>query len=214
MSSQAHWESELDKKTVLHLNPKSHVTIKRDVHNVYIRADAAAFANAFQSTLMDSSKRFGFIHIMRKQANIDRPFTKGERFQGRYSVEDALKLVDHQHDIVRLFEDHFTSDYGIISELEVHPPPGGEYRIAYQYIEGSPIAGSSTWIIQQDQVEKDLCRFTQIFEYQELQISFALFFGTLGLKLHDQVVWSQVKQSADSIGAKVVRTDIPDDYKI
>jgi len=181
------------------------------VHNVVIRADSAAFAAAFQHTLQDSKKQFGLIHIMRKQANIDQPFTLGERFQGRFSIEEALKFTDHPHDFLRGIEDHITSDYGIISEFETAPPLGGEYRIAYRYLEGSPIAGSSTWTIQQ--IENGVCRFTQVFEYQELQIGFVTFFATLGLKLHNQVVWSEVKQSADLIGVEIVSTDIPEEYR-
>jgi len=56
-------------------------------------------------------------------------------------------------------------------------------------------------------------RLTQIFEYQELDKSFVEFFATDGLKLHNQVVYSQAKQAADLIHAHIVDTDIPEPYR-
>jgi hypothetical protein len=54
---------------------------------------------------------------------------------------------------------------------------------------------------------------TQIFEYQEQSPTFALFFSSGGLKLHNQVVYSQASQAAELIGAKVLSSDIPEAYQ-
>jgi hypothetical protein len=53
---------------------------------------------------------------------------------------------------------------------------------------------------------------TQIFEYQELNFPSLASLGTWALKVHNEVVYQQVKQSAEAIGQQVVATDIPPEY--
>jgi hypothetical protein len=221
------WEAELDRKQELKLKPESQITIKRDVHNIVVAADADKLAKAFHDVMRDSKRRFGLIKVDRRGTESDQPFKENDRFQGRYEVDEAiLKSLrgDWSKKIFGDFakepaveeffcrvENHATSDYGIIKKLNLNPKPGEEYVLSYHYLEGSPIAGSSTFVVSQ--VSPGVSRLTQIFEYQEQSATFALFFSSGGLKLHDQVVYSQATQAADLIGAKIVSSDIPELYK-
>jgi hypothetical protein len=108
-------------------------------------------------------------------------------------------------------ENAHTSDYGVIDTFAFQPPPGQPYTLQYSYLEGSPIAGSSTFIVTP--IDAQTCQLTQIFEYQEQSISFATFFTAGGLKLHNQVVYSQALQAAQHIGARILETDIPAAYQ-
>jgi hypothetical protein len=206
------WETKLDHRCVLEPKADRRISVKRDVHSIEIDADAGKLADAFHRTMTDPDKHFGLIHVMRKAQNRGKPFSLNERFQGRYALEDALNLKgEFWAQVLRGIEDKFTSDYGIISLLVLNPPRGEDYRMQYVYLEGSPIAGSSTFIIHP--LGPARSRLTQVFEYQELDPSFVEFFATDGLKLHNQVVYSQGKQAADLIGAHIVDTDIPEAYR-
>jgi len=225
-ASQELWEQELDKRGVLKLDAKSDITIKRDVHNLVVSADAGPLAEAFHRVMRDPERHFGLIQVNRKRANVGKPFSIGERFQGRYVIADAIeqtfeqrwarffgKLVENEdvRDAICAFENQHTSDYGIISQLQLSPGPEGEFRLAYRYLQGSPIAGSSTFVVTPLGAKKS--RLTQIFEYQEFTRNFALFFSSGGLKLHNQVVYSQTKQAADLLGAQILESDIPFEYR-
>src|SRR5262249_42979080 len=162
---------------------------------------------------------FGLIEVDRKRANVKKPFTVGERFQGRYSLEGALAgaLGD---DVKRLFttldkdpafaeavcelENNNLSDYGVVSALVIRPPHAKELRFSYRYLSGSPIAGSSAFVVTQ--LEPGRSRVSQIFEYQERTRAFADFFATSGLKLHNQVVESQVTQALAVGGGKILES--------
>src|SRR3954447_24130877 len=89
--ARATWEAELDKKTELVTDATRDITIKRDVHVIVISADAAKVAAAFHDVMRDPKRRFGLIKVDRKQGNLDKPFQLGERFQGRYEIDEALK---------------------------------------------------------------------------------------------------------------------------
>jgi hypothetical protein len=224
--ARAKWEAELDKKTELVLDATRDITIKRDVHVLVVSADAPKLAAAFHDVMRDPKRHFGLIKVDRKLTNADKPFQLGERFQGRYEIDEALK-----HDMtpwakkvfgnfveepgVKAFlcdlENQATSDYGVIAKLELSPKEGQDFVLSYHYLSGSPIAGSSTFIIHQ--ISPGTSSLTQVFEYQELSPTFAVFFSSGGLKLHNQVVYSQVTQAAEIIGAKIVSSDIPDAYR-
>jgi hypothetical protein len=196
---------------MLGLDPQSTIAIKRDVHSVDIDVDAASFAKAFHETMTDSTKHFGLIHVMRPVAETNKPFSLHQRFQGRYAIEDLLKLHGPFWDpVLRAFENQNTSDYGEITVLNLTPPQGEDCIMTYTYLEGSPIAGSSTFVVHD--LPGGHSRLTQIFEYQEQAASFVQFFSTQGLKLHDQVVFSQAHQSAEHIHATIIATDIPEPY--
>jgi hypothetical protein len=222
---RSEWERQLDAKNQLPLRPKAEIDIKRDVHNLVVSAEAGALAQAFHETMKNPNNRFGLIRVDRKAANIGQDFKVGERFQGRYELDKALaaklpeKWREHFGDVAEdppwceilwKIENSHTSDYGVITELMLTPQPGGEYRMAYAYLDGSPIAGSSTFTIVP--VSPTTSRVTQIFLYQEQTADFARFFSSGGLRLHNQVVYSQVEQSAKLIGARIVESDIPEEY--
>jgi hypothetical protein len=224
--ARAIWEAELDKKTELALDATRDITIKRDVHVIVVSADAQKLAAAFHDVMRDPKRHFGLIKVDRKQANLDKPFQLGERFQGRYEIDEALKkdlspwakkifgeFVDEPG--VKAFlcdlENQATSDYGVIAKLDLSPKDGQDFVLSYHYLSGSPIAGSSTFIVHP--ISPGTSSLTQVFEYQELSPTFALFFSSGGLKLHDQVVYSQVSQAADLVGAKIVSSDIPEAYR-
>jgi hypothetical protein len=211
-AAEAEWERKLDARQILPLKPNGSIAIKRDVHSIDVGAEALAFGDAFARTMADSSKHFGLIRVLRKRANASQPFTVHERFQGRYGVDQALHLTGpFWEPILVHIEDQFASDYGIIQELNMRPKEGEDARLVYEYLDGSPIAGSSTFTIHA--LDKDKCRLTQVFQYQEQQESFIQFFANDGLKLHDQVVYSQAKQSADALQAKILGTDLPEPYQ-
>ena len=220
------WETELNQRTELKLDASKTITIKRDVRNIVVGADAGKIANAFHDVMRDDKRHFGLIKVDREQANIGKPFTKGERFQGRYEIDEAIRrdlkpwakkifgeLVDDPgvQSFVCSVENKSTSDYGVIAELEFSPKEGQPYVLAYHYLSGSPIAGSSTFLITQ--VSPGVSQITQIFEYQEQTTSFALFFSAGGLTLHNQVVFNQAAQAAEFIGAKVISSDLPEAYR-
>jgi hypothetical protein len=223
---QSRWEEELDRKRVLALDPSSKITIKRDVHNLIVSAEAAKLADGFHRVMRDPARRFGLIRVDRKASNAGKAFTIGERFQGRYELDEALKqklkgkwrdwfgdLADEPPlcELLYNIENRHTSDYGIIARLELNPPPGADFVLSYQYLEGSPIAGSSTFVIIA--LADGRSRLSQIFEYQELTEDFAKFFSTAGLRLHNQVVYSQVRQAAELAGGQIVESDIPREYQ-
>lgn len=206
------WEERLQERRILQLDSESEISIKRDVHSVDVDADANVLATGFHRTMTDPAKHFGLIHVMRPEAEVGRPFALGQRFQGRYALEDLFHLRGPFWDsLLRVFENLSTSDYGEIAELELEPGPGEDCRMTYRYLEGSPIAGSSAFVVHA--LAPGRSRLTQIFVYQEQSADFVSFFSTQGLKLHNQVVYSQALQSAEAVGAHILSTDIPDSYQ-
>jgi hypothetical protein len=221
------WEAELDRRAELELKPASSITIKRDVHNILVSADADKLAKAFHDVMRDPKRRFGLIKVDRKETENGAPFKENDRFQGRYEVDEAIMKNLRGEWSKKVFgdfvkepaveeflcrvENHATSDYGIIKKLNLSPKPGEDYVLSYKYLDGSPIAGSSTFVVSQ--VSPGVSKLTQIFEYQERSATFALFFSSGGLKLHDQVVYSQAAQAAELVGAKIISSDIPDLYQ-
>ena len=225
-ASKAEWEAVLDRKQVLKLKPRGDIAIKHDVHVLLVDVEPKKFADAFHAVMMDSRRSFGLITVNRKRTNIDKPFTLGERFQGRYSLVGALREQFHAEqdatfdevltspalaEIVCAIENDMMSDYGEIFDLVLGPDNAKQFRFAYRYLEGSPIAGSSMFIV--DELEPGKSRVTQIFEYQEQNQSFANFFSNKGLKLHNQVVYSQVSQSVALAGGHIIASDIPAAYR-
>ncbi|MCA9632427.1 MAG: hypothetical protein KC766_32465 [Myxococcales bacterium] len=226
---------------VLPLDPKSGTSIKRDVHNIVIDADAGEVARAFNDVMIDTSRHFGLIKLQRMRANEGKPFSVGERFQGQYTltlakdewpkfwrnVFEDLYENDKIQVVICEIQNSMLSDYGELTLLELDPKPGEPYRMQYRYLghsspkSGSPIAGSSMFVVTPIVDMKELnalgvskaSRLTQIFEYQEQTEFFTYFFSAGGLKLHNQVVYSQAKQAAELIGAKIIDSDIPKEYQ-
>jgi hypothetical protein len=218
-------DPDVSKRAVLKLDPRSAIAIKRDVRVIDVGAPAADFASAFAGALEAPNARFGLIEIIRLADRTGKPFEVGERFQGRFDIEDALldelkrgflktigailPKIFHALDLDRVFDiaaDALTSDYGEITMIDLKRPGGGA-RLVYDYLEGTPIAGSSTFVVEP--LTEGRSRCTQIVEYQEQSLETVLMFGSFGLKLHNQVVYQEVKTAADALGAPILSSDIP-----
>jgi hypothetical protein len=230
------WARELRQRQPLALDYRSDISVKRDLRDMIVDVEAARLAPAFQQVMSDPARRYGLIRVDRLPENLGTPFSLGEKFQGRYEVDRAVAEQLHGHlrawfgdfadsDPVRAWvcqiENGHTSDYGVISALVVAPPSGRDYVLQYRYLDGSPIAGSSTFTVS-DITDPELLaqhgiskgsRLRQLFEYQEQNSSFATFFTKGGLRLHNQVVYSQAEQAAAAAGGKVVASDIPVEYQ-
>jgi len=217
----------VEARAILKLDPDSNIAIKRDVRRFDVSAPAAEMADAFHRVLQRPGARFGLIEVIRAKDRYGLPYQLGERFQGRFDLERALldelrarilatltpavaRLLDVL-DIDELLDslaDRVASDYGVITELSLEPVAGKPIRMTYEYLEGTPIAGSSIFQVEPLGDAKCCCR--QIFEYQEQDVGAVLFMGTLGIKLHNDVVQAEIGQAAALLGAAVVRSDIRD----
>jgi len=222
------WEDLLDRRAVLPLNAAAPVAIKRDLHTFDVDVAAPQMAWAFHAAMIDASRRFGLVQVIRKRQNQGRPFTIGERFQGcfriRHAVKDgidanplvarALKRIEgsisrlyrRMEEPIHYLEDGVTSDFGEIVELEL----GATCRLKYVYLEGSFVAGSSTFIVEP--IGGTTSRVTQIFEYQEIRQPYVLWVGTSVLKMHLGVVFSQIEQAAELAGGRIIATTVPPVY--
>lgn len=225
---------ELEQRGVLALDAGSAIAIKRDVHEFVIAASAEAFAEAFRRVVTDPSTHFGLIRVKRPGDRLGESFEVGERFQGCFSLELALSgwLGADGGDGARTsssglrsllsfaplqrsigwFEDTFMSNYAEIETIEMEPDlEAGEcYRLRYRYLDGTPIAGSSTFTIEP--LGSDRCRLTQVFEFQEQNGVALATFQRFGLKFHDQVVYQQVAKAAAALGVTVESGTIPSAY--
>lgn len=201
------WGAAMAKRTLLTLNPEFQITIKRDVHFFDVSVSAEDFSKAFHAVMIDPNRRFGLIRVDRDPSRRGLPFASHERFQGRY----VLPSNDADGWLVCKIENDVTSDYGEIEVLKLDENPQHYYKMSYRYLSGSPMAGSSTFEVQG--LTDKTCRVTQTFVYQENDPIAANSF-TLGvLKLHDQVVYSQISQSAAKAGGAVTETDLLGSYK-
>lgn len=216
-------------RPTLALDPGGAIAIKRDVHNFEVDADATTFADAFHRTMCAPKAQFGLVRVIRTRAETGEPFALNKRFQGQYQLDEAILdgldkrfrrwLARHARPflralhigkLVRLTEDLIASDYGVVTAFDIASPT--RPTMTYTYLEGSPIAGSSTFEVTP--LGPGRCLFTQIFVYQELHLDFVLFFSTQGLKLHDQVVFHQVAQTAKALGVGFRNLDMPPAYVV
>jgi hypothetical protein len=230
------WAAQLRGRNPLALDYRSDITVKRDARDMIVDVEAARLAPAFQQVMSDPTRRYGLIRVDRLPENLGKPFALGEKFQGRYEVDQAITRELHGHlrqwfgdfadsEPVQAWlcqiENGHTSDYGVISALALSAAPGQDSVLQYRYLDGSPIAGSSTFtvsditdpaLLAQHGISKG-SRLRQLFEYQEQTSSFATFFTKGGLRLHNQVVYSQAEQAAAAAGGKIVASDIPVEYQ-
>jgi len=199
------------------------------VHNFVLPADADQVARAFHAVMRIPNVQFGLIEVDRPDADRGAPFREGSRFQGRYRVEAGSKLLAElakwppAEQAICAFDNQNTSDYGVIKTLQLppdtapasapaHPAVGTQYVLEYTYLVGSPIGGSSRFEVTQ--LGDNQSRLTQIFEYQEVSATFASFFANGGLTLHEQVLSSQVAQTAKQLHVEILSTDMPKEYMI
>lgn len=224
---QEDWEHRLQERAVLELAPGSTIAIKRDVRDFTVSVAARPYVDAFARAMADPERRFGGIQLMRPRHRIGRPFELGERFQGRYPLRaflaEVLPLVGAGAQPSRAapeqgsrvgwaavlcnLENTFVSDYGQIVELQADLLPA---RIRYVYLEGSAMAGSSTFTVRE--LDAGTCLVTQIWEYQELRRQHVAAFATYVLRLHLGVVYSQVEQAAELAGGRILTSNVPDEY--
>jgi hypothetical protein len=224
------WEEALDRRAVLPLNPASPIAIKRDLHTFDVNVSSETFASAFHAAMIDTSRRFGLVQVLRKRDRQGMPFALGERFQGcfriRHAIRDSIdsspavaralrpvegslaRLYERVAEPIRFIEDGWTSDFGQIVELELGR--GSVFCLKYAYIEGSFIAGSSMFIVEPAGSER--ARISQVFEYQELRQAYVLWLGTAVLKMHLGVVFSQIEQAAALAGGRIIGTTVPTEY--
>ncbi len=213
----------LAERAPIPVDPSRSIAIKRDVHSFEIEADAATFAAAFRDVVTDPESSFGLIRVKRPAERMGRPFELGERFQGCFSIErGVIEWIERSRwlrflrrpvaavlgawpfrSIVVRIEDEMLSDYGEIVELSTQ-------RLRYRYLDGTPIRGSSTFVVEP--LGERRCRFTQVFEFQEVNGIALRTFERFGLKYHDQVVAMQVRKAAARAGARVLSGTIPEAY--
>jgi hypothetical protein len=230
-----HWADAIRAAQPVALNPSASISIKRDVHNLIVGVDASTFAKSFHAVMRDPERRFGLIRLDRLPENAGQPFHLGERIQGRYELSAAGRqqlsgiwkgifgpALDNpfvEEQLCKIENSH-TSDYVEIIELSLDTPVNGKFTMTYRYLQPTPIAGTSTFevadVVDPDELKglgvQKAALVRQIFVYQEQNTGFADFFTTGGLRLHDQVVNSQVTQSAEAAGTCVLRSDIPAEY--
>jgi hypothetical protein len=218
-------ERKLEARRRLPVEPARSIAVKRDVHEFVVDAPPARFAEAFKAVMTDPEGMFGLIRVKRPAERMGRDFSVGERFQGCYSIAGALlqgrgrvmgglfswilKLPPIRWLVGRI-EDAMLSDYAVIDEMVLAPGPGEIHRLKYSYLDGTPIRGSSRFLIEP--VGEARCRVIQVFEYQEVNAIALGTFQRFGLKMHDQVVHMQIHRAAARAGAEVVSGTIPQAY--
>jgi hypothetical protein len=215
----------LSRRDPLPVDPAATIAVKRDVHELIVDTDAATFARAFREVLIDPGSTFGLIRVKRPAARVGQDFAVGERFQGCFSLERAalgrlprrargvasrLLASRPAAALLRLLEDALLSNYAEVVAIDDAPGPGQPYRIEYRYLDGTPIAGSSVFTIEE--LGDGRCRVRQVFEYQEVNAVALATFQRFGLKYHDQVVQREIEQAAARAGARVVAGTIPAAY--
>jgi hypothetical protein len=207
----------LFRRTPLPLSPARGVAIKRNVHEIEIGADAARFADAFAEVLSERGARFGLITVKRTVEHAGRAFTVGERFSGCLKLQDAagrlgpgslgrLVAALGRSRLGAWLEDALLSDYAEIAEIDLAPPAGAPYRVVYRYLSGSPIAGSSTFLVEP--VEAGRCRLRVVFEYQEVGGLAISVLHRFGVQLHDEVTYVQAMRAAERAGAVLLSSTI------
>jgi hypothetical protein len=219
--------TKLYERPPLPVDPRKSIAVKRDVHEYIVETDADAFADAFRQVMIDPAGTFGLIRVKRPADRVGADFVEGERFQGCYSIEAAVmrampvELRDlgawllSMRPIAALIshvEDQLLSDYAEIERLVLDPDRsrGQIHQLEYRYLEGTPIAGSSTFYIED--IAPGRCRVTQVFEYQEVNGIALATFQRFGLKMHDQVVAMQITRAAEQAGAPKPKGTIPQLY--
>jgi hypothetical protein len=215
-------EKKLSARGRLPVEPARSIAVKRDVHEFVVETTPEKFAGAFKEVMTNPEGMFGLIRVKRPAERLGRDFSIGERFQGCYSIAGALLqgrsrwagrvlswllALPPLRWLIRAVEDAMLSDYAVIDELVL---AGGDYRLKYSYLDGTPIRGCSRFEIEA--AGEGRCRVTQIFEYQEINAIALGTFQRFGLKMHDQVVHMQIHQAAARAGGAVVSGTIPQAY--
>jgi hypothetical protein len=197
----------LFRRTPLLIDPARGVAVKRSVHEVDVGCDAGSFAAAFAEVMREPDGRFGLIDVKRAPGREGREFEVGERFTGCVRLERTLRVGGWLARLSRTracgwLEDAMMSDYAEVVEVSLAPPPGRPYRVVYRYLSGTPMAGSSTFLVEA--LGPRRCRFSAIFEYQELNGIAISIMHRFGVKLHDRVTREQAARAAARAGAQIL----------
>ncbi len=197
-------------------NPMRHgswLPAKREVQRFVVGADASSFSAAFEAVLTEPGRHFGVVRVRRPRAAVGRPFAVGTRFQGGFSLAAVAraKLGTSRVDgwleapaVVALLdrvEAAAFSNFAELTEIERSPAPGAPHRFAYRYLEGTPIAGRSVYLVED--LASGGARVTHEFEYQEINGAAAVTFQLLGLREHMLAVESQVAAATERLGASM-----------
>ncbi|HKA90091.1 MAG TPA: hypothetical protein VKE22_20665 [Haliangiales bacterium] len=203
----------------LPVDPQKPIAVKRDVHELVVDVEAARFAAAFRDVVTDPESTFGLIRVKRPAERMGRDFAVGERFQGCFSLELAagrrlpwlarLLAKRGPQKLVTWIEDQMLSNYAEVVSIEARP--GDVHVLVYRYLEGTPIAGSSEFVIEP--AGPGRCRVRQIFEYQEVNALALGTFQSIGLKWHDGVVKMEIEKAAARAGGRVIEDTIPESYR-
>jgi hypothetical protein len=200
------------------IDPTRAAAIKRNVHEVDVDVDAARFARALRDVLVDPRARFGLVRMARTAARVGRELVAGERFQGCFGLRDlaeqrgappwALRALDRADaaGLLAWIEERFASDHSELVRVELEPDADGVRRVAYRYLEGTPLAGESEYAIAPRGA--GACRLEVAFMYQETTALAISLLHRFGLRAHDCAVLAQAEAAAARAGGRVVSTTI------
>lgn len=199
-------------RTPLSLDPRRSFAIKRSVHELEVSTDARTFARALHEVVTEPGASFGLVRLKRPAHRTGLPFAAGERFHGALALGRKLPILDARllAPLARWLEDRFLSDYAEIEEMSLDPAAGEPFRLRYRYLEGTPLAGRTTMTIEPLAALR--CRFTQVFEFQEVRGAALGALHRFALKRHDQATHVQVERAAARAGARILRSTIAPAY--
>ncbi|HTJ47419.1 MAG TPA: hypothetical protein VL463_35210 [Kofleriaceae bacterium] len=185
--------------------------IKRNLHELEIDRDAASFARALRDVLNDRTARFDLIRVRRPAADAWRDFAVGDRFQGCFSLRAAAArwgappwlsstaAALERIGVLAWLEARVASDHSEITAADT-------YRVAYRYLDGTPLAGETTYTIapRGDRA----CALEVAFTYQETTALALALVHAFGMRAHDRAVLAQAEAAASRAGGRVVRHTI------
>ncbi|MDO9020946.1 MAG: FAD-binding protein [Deltaproteobacteria bacterium] len=201
-------------RRLLPLDCMNVIAIKQDVRCFMVDRDAVTFARKLHEVL-STQEDFGIFKLRRPDRTS--PFKVGDLFEGSFQVTPELEeeiralrlppnldgvpaevLADQvERILMTYYRRRPPTDYGQVTSLNLGSAP---CSVRYDYREGTPIAGYTTFTIED--AEEGHCRVTQTFVYQEQDFLTVQAFGTLGLYLHNRVVAVELKVTADQLGAR------------
>jgi hypothetical protein len=171
----------------LRIDPLRGFAVKRNTHEWILEADPDGFAAALTDLLAQPGAQFGRLRVKRMPGRVGKPFEIGERFTGSLSGWWPEWLADS-----------LLSDFAEIVEVSAR-------RVVYRYLSGCPMAGTSTFLVE-DHARG--CRFRVIFEYQEVSGLAITILNRFGLRMHDEVTRLEVERAAAAIGARIVASTL------
>jgi hypothetical protein len=176
------------------LDPARGPAIKRNLHELVVGAEASAFAAALEDVIVRPGAVFAGITLLRLPGRVGRPFTLGERLRTAIVVPRARRLGER-----------WLGDSAVIDRLE-RGEAGGGFLARYRYLDGAPLAGSSTLRIEP--LGPGRARFTACFEFQERGLLGVEVLHRFGVRAHDRAVLAQVQAAAAALGASVLASSV------